>query len=64
MCRNLRRNVFSHKMLENHKQPPNKAVEAMEMHKMPPTWLGLDMMLCGPVVCSSLKFVSYKNRWP
>jgi hypothetical protein len=22
----------------------------MEMHKVPPTWLGLDMMLCGPVV--------------
>ena len=29
------------------KLPPNKAVEAMEMHKVPPTWLELDM-ICGP----------------
>jgi hypothetical protein len=50
------------------------AVETIEMHKVPPTWLGLDM--CGPVVCGSLKFVrgdgrqsdayAYAscNRWP
>jgi hypothetical protein len=39
--------------------PPNKAVESMEMHKVPPTWLGLDV--CGPAVCGSLKFVSHEK---
>ena len=39
--------MFFHEM-ENRKQPPNKVVEAMEMHKVPPTWLGLDV--CGPAV--------------